>query len=79
MKTMDFDAIFKKLNNSMSEVRKEKEETASKIKYLIEEKIELERAMREGQEAMKKHIKVEIELRETMCEYLGCKNEMSQL
>lgn len=74
---MNFDAIFEKLDNRMSEIRKEREAAAFKIKHLIEKKIELERVIREGQEAMEKHMKVEIELRENMCKYLGCKNDLS--
>lgn len=69
---MEFERIFNKMNKQMEEVRKEREDTAASIKCLIEEKIQLERVIREGLEASKRHLEVEIQLREKMCNYIGC-------
>lgn len=70
----DFEKIFRQMNNKMDEVRKERENTSTNIKYLIEDKIELERVIREGIDAQERLIEVEMKLKENMCKYLGCKS-----
>ena len=69
--------FMKELHEKMEEVKKKRTQNAVNIKYLIEEKVELEDKIRIGQDAIDKLVIVEKTLQECMCNYLGCKNELS--